>query len=208
MSLAQRLYLIAWVAFLVGTLILTYARRSQIRLLSAAYLRWLSAPWRIVTGALGTFAITIIAPYTGDPTWDYVDAPLMASMTFVTAPFAVGVLARAVKRERRPSEIVVAVAAWFASASWSYDLYILLRDGIYPPSALANLGASSILYLAAGLFWSLEARADRGVTFAFLEADWLGAGASSRFGPILLYGVAFMTLVTGTMAYVFLGDGR
>jgi hypothetical protein len=51
---------------------------------------------------------------------------------------------------------MVALCLWLFSASWSYDLYLLLRDGSYPVTWLANLFASSLLYLSAGLFWNLH----------------------------------------------------
>lgn len=44
--------------------------------------------WKVVTFLIATIAMTVIAPYTGDPTWDYVDAPLMYS--FVAEGFQIG----------------------------------------------------------------------------------------------------------------------
>jgi len=35
-----------------------------------------------------------LAPYSGDPTWDYADAAFMCILTYITAPWAVGVLYR------------------------------------------------------------------------------------------------------------------
>jgi hypothetical protein len=163
----------------------------------------LRAPWRLATFAVATAALVAFAPYSGDPTWDAWDAGFMSALTFATAPWTVGCLYRAARGQRRWSELYVAACVWMASASWSYDLYILLRDGLYPPSALANIPASSILYLAGGLFWSLDWRPGRGVTFAFLEADWPAAGARGAFPRILGYAVAFMALVTVTLALVF-----
>ena len=48
----------------------------------------------------------------------------------------------------------------------SYDFYILARDRFYPRSWWSNLIASSVLYVAGGMFWNLEHREGRGVVFA------------------------------------------
>jgi len=39
------------------------------------------------------------------------------------------------------------LCVWLFSASWFYDLYIVLRDGSYSPYWLPNLFLSSILYI-------------------------------------------------------------
>jgi len=82
-------------------------------------------------------------------------------------------------------ELFVAICLWLFSVSWSYDLYLVLRDGSYPTTWLANLLLSASLYLPAGLLWNLDWRPQRGVTFSFLESDWpqarqrpLSAGSS------------------------------
>jgi len=44
-------------------------------------------------------AIVILAPYTGDPTWDYFDAAFMSILTYITAPWSVGTLFRFLKKQ-------------------------------------------------------------------------------------------------------------
>jgi hypothetical protein len=183
---------------------LAVRHRQRISLFSAPYRRFLAVPWRLATFVIATVALAVVAPYTGDPTWDGYDATFMAVLTFVTAPWSLGCLYRALRRHRDPVELYLAAIAWMFSTSWSYDLYCLLRTGIYPPSWLANIGASAILYGAAGLFWSLDWRQGRGVTFTFLEPTWPSAGESGSFAKVLGYAVAFMALVTGSLVYVFL----
>ena len=103
----------------------------------------------------------MIAPYTGDPTWDYFDALMMSVLTFTTAPWAVGTLYRALRRKADVAQAYVALCALLFSASWCYDIYLVFRDGIYPATWRANFAASSILYLLAGMLWSLEWRPAR-----------------------------------------------
>jgi hypothetical protein len=202
-------YLAAWLCAFAGGVFLAAKHRGRISLFSGEYRRSLLVRWRLVTFVIATVALVVVAPYTGDPTWDYYDAGFMAVLTYATAPWALGCFFRALRGRRRdPVELYVAACAWMFSTSWSYDLYILLRDGAYPPSWAANIGASAILYGAAGLFWSLEWRPGRGVTFNFLEAEWPSAGAGGHFTRVVGYAVGFMALVTGSLAYVFLLRGH
>jgi hypothetical protein len=197
-------YTALWAGLLLLGVAVAIKHRSTLGLFSPGYRRFLATPWRLVTFVLATFSLAVIAPYTGDPTWDYWDASLMGVLTFATAPWVMGCVHRAWRRQARLAEIYVAVIAWMTSASWSYDLYVLLRDGIYPASAVANIVASSVLYVAAGLFWSLDWRPGRGVTFAFLETDWSTVGAPGAFPQLAGYALAFMALVTLTLGWVFL----
>jgi hypothetical protein len=65
-------------------------RRPRYVLAQPAYTRWLLRPWRLLTFLPALVGIVVIAPYTGDPYWDAVDASVMALATFTTAPWAVG----------------------------------------------------------------------------------------------------------------------
>jgi hypothetical protein len=113
----------------------------------------------------------------------------------------VGALYLAVRRRLPPRQAFVALCVWFFCACWSYDLYILLRDGAYPPTWAANLGASSVLYLSAGLLWNLDWRPGRGVTFSFLEPGWPAAPPHSSFVRILGYALPFMLIAALSVAY-------
>jgi hypothetical protein len=203
----MKLYLAAWLtAFLIGVF-LAIRHRRRVTLFATEYRRFLQVRWRLVTFAISTIALVVVAPYTGDPTWDYFDAAFMSVLTFLTAPWAVGILYRAIRVRRDPVELYVAACAWMFSTSWSYDLYYLIKLGFYPPSWSANIGASAILYGAAGLFWNLDWRPGRGVTFSFLEPAWPSAGVGGHFGKLAGYAAALMALVTGSLVYVFLIRG-
>jgi hypothetical protein len=151
--------------------------------------------WKLATFLLGAVGSAIIAPYTGDPTWDYVDASFMALFTFISAPWSIATIWKSLRGERRLWELFAAICLWLFSASWSYDLYILRRDGVYSPMWLENLYASSFLYFLAGLLWNLEWRVDRGVTFAFLHSDWPQTPDQRSFGRIIWYVLPVSILV-------------
>ena len=55
------------------------------------------------------------------------------------------------------------------------------------PIWLANLLASSVLYLCAGLFWNITHRDGHGVTFAFTRQDW--------FTPAKVPGRALLAMI-------------
>ncbi len=160
------------------------------------YWRFLLTPWKLTTFAVAATGLTLIAPYTRDPTWDYVDASFMAVLTFCTAPWAVGAMYKVRKRELPLAQGFVALCVALFSASWSYDLYLLIRDGYYPVTWWANLFASSLLYLCAGLFWSLDWKPETGLTLAFMERDWPAPAAGPVFAKVLWPALVFMALVS------------
>jgi hypothetical protein len=133
--------------------------KSGQRLLSKEYLIFLSSPWKLVSFVFATVCFSVLSRYANDPTWDIPETIIMASLTFSTAPWAVGVIYRAIyKQEVHRYEIYTALCIWLFSASWSYDLYVWIWLGSYPLSWSGNLMISPILYLFAGMFWNLESR--------------------------------------------------
>jgi hypothetical protein len=63
-------YVAVWGAACIGALALFLVRRGRFTIASAAYWRFLLVPWKLVTFVLAAAGITMIAPYTSDPTWD------------------------------------------------------------------------------------------------------------------------------------------
>jgi len=165
-----------------------------IELFQSRYWRFLVQEWKIATFLLAAAGLIVIAPYTGDHTWDYVDASFMSIMTFATAPWAVGTLYLAIRRKVMAAKVYVAICIWMFSASWSYDLYLILRDGAYPETWLPNIFASSVLYVSAGLLWNLEWKEGRGVIFGFMETGWPKAIDNRVFLKIVWFALPFMIL--------------
>lgn len=165
-------YTVGWL-LLCGFAVVLVVRQPQFfALLRREYWLLILEPWKVLTAVVATVGFMVMAPYTGDPTWDYIDAFFMSVMTYTTAPWCVGVLYRSAHRQERWQAWYVAVCSWFLSASWSYDLYIWIRDGYYPLTWTSNIVASSFLYLMAGLLWNLEWQPGRGLQFAFMAIDW------------------------------------
>lgn len=190
------IYISAWGSACIFSLILYLRDKNSYAFSHANYWRFLLMPWKVVTFVIATTALTVIAPYTGDPTWDYFDALFMSLLTFFTAPWAIGVIYKVTKKELPLKHAFVAVCIWMFSASWSYDLYLLIRDGYYPATWLPNIFASSALYVSAGLLWNLDWRKEKGVIFSFMEKDWPIPSSHSVSPKILWFALPLMILVT------------
>jgi len=145
--------------------------------------------------------LNAVGPFTGDPTWDFATASFMSIFTFLFAPWSVGVLYRAMAAKETATSVYIAICLWMFSASWSYDLYLLIRDGYYPVTWSANLFASSILFVCAGLFWNLSFSPGRGVHFAFTEPDWPQLEARQSFSRLFWFALPFMILVSAMILY-------
>jgi hypothetical protein len=210
MTTALRLYVAAWSVALAIALALAVARRARLSLFSAGYASLLAVRWKVVTFCIAAAGMMVVAPFTGDPTWDAWDAGFMAVLTYLTAPWSVGILVLALRRRAGFPEVYLAAALWMLSTSWSYDLYILLRWGAYPPAWQANIVLSSVLYACAGMTWNLEWRRGLGVTFGFLQPAWPAAPADTRFGKLAWMAAPLMALVAALIlvfVYSFLHGG-
>jgi len=206
MSSALQFYLIAWSSACTAAILLLMTRWHSCALSKIEYWQFLSSRWRLTTFVLAAGAMVVIAPWTGDATWDYCNAFFMSALTYTTAPWATGAIYNTARRKLAGWQAFVAVCAWIFSASWSYDVYLLLKDGTYPITWFSNFFASSVLYISAGLFWNLDWIEGRGVTFSFLEKDWPYRGANNVFPKIFLHTLPFMLLVSFLIVYFFLYD--
>jgi hypothetical protein len=148
-------YLALWISCCVAAAVLFARGRRAFVIGRRAYWRYLAEPWKLATFAIAAAGLIVIAPYTGDHTWDYVDAAFMSLFTFTTAPWAVGTLYLAIRRRASARNAFVAACAWMFSSSWSYDAYVLVKSGVYPTTWWSNILLAGVLYVAAGLLWNL-----------------------------------------------------
>lgn len=191
MDLFFRIYIACWALACAFALTLYLRRPASFIISRRNYWQFLAEPWKLAAFAVGASLITLVAPYTGDPTWDYADAAFMSILCFATAPWAVGALFLLARGRIGWVEGYVAVCAWLFSASWSYDIYLVWRDGHYPATWFPNLFASSLIYLCAGLFWNLEWVPGRGVIFSFMKEDWPIRPEATSPLRLVLYALIF-----------------
>lgn len=186
-----KIYIAAWSAACALALLVFLRRPAGCAIGRRRYWVFLGEPWKLATFVAGAALITLIAPHTGDPTWDYYDGFFMSVLCFATAPWVAATLFFAARGRSTLAEVYVASCAWLFSASWSYDIYLVWRDGQYPETWFANLFASSVIYLSAGLFWNLEWQRGRGVIFSFMREGWPSRPAESAFFRLVGYAAIF-----------------
>ncbi len=195
MSTYYPYYMAVWVlACLLATWI-AVKDQGSIALFSREYRGFLLRPWKVGTFLVAATGLTVMAPYTGDSTWDYLDASTMSVLCFLTAPWAVGVGYKAARRELPWSQAYVGFCVWMFSASWAYDTYITVRDGEFSPLWWENIFASSGLYVLGGLFWNLKWVRGRGTIFAFMEQKWPVPESEPAFRKVLLPALILMLIV-------------
>ncbi|TNF99525.1 MAG: hypothetical protein EP297_05410 [Gammaproteobacteria bacterium] len=165
-------YLGTWLFACFVAVMLGFMFRCRLTLFTKMYISFITVRWKWISFVIAASGMTVIAPYIGDPTRNYVDALFMSVLTYLTAPWVIGVLYQGIKGKQPLSVIYIAICCWLFSASWSYDLYILLRDGMYPITWWTNLQLSSILYICAGMMWNLEYWPGTGVKFGFMRDEW------------------------------------
>ena len=88
------IYLPIWFCLCLFAIYLAIRKRAEIGYFSPEYWRYLFQPWKVVTFLIALGAFNIAAPFSGDPTWDYVDSTFMSDLTYTTAPWAIGIVYR------------------------------------------------------------------------------------------------------------------
>jgi hypothetical protein len=188
MALYPLPYLISWIVLSGLAGVLAGLRGRSFAICRRAYWQRQLAGWRVASAILAWLALLVVAPYSGDPTWDAIDTTFMCGLTFATAPWAVGVVWKGLRGASAWDEVFVAVCAALFSSAWAYDAYMLMRGDPGPILWRENLPASLGLYVAAGLTWSLDWTRGRGVHLAFVAPEWPGADPDAgepRLGPLL-----------------------
>jgi hypothetical protein len=203
-------YIAIWAAICcLAVAILVWDRK---RLMSEGreYWRFLAVPWKLWLFVPAFLFVTFAGRFTNDETWDVVTGSGMAILTFLTAPWSIGVIYQVFVGRRPIRYFVVALAMLLFSSSWFYDAYLLSRDGVYSPRWAGNLMLSPFIYVAAGLLWNLEARDSGdfrdgwGFRFSFLRADWPKRPVDTRFGPLVLVSIPFI-LIAAFVLVAFVG---
>jgi hypothetical protein len=206
-----RIYIACWGLACAVAFVVAIVRGRKFAIARRGYFRSLIVPWKLTVFTIAASGMMVIAPKTGDPTWDWIDSGFMALFTYLTAPWTLGVLVRALRsRSLDLAEAYVAACTWLFSASWSYDLYIYLRDGFYPLSWSSNLLASSILYAAGGACFSLAHSDTRfRVTPAFLQPNWpeeIREATFRRVAPVALILIAAVSAMLAPFVFAALSE--
>lgn len=177
------------------------------------YVRFLLIPWKLAFFIPAFVFLSLAGPYTNDPTWDMVTGGGMALLTYLCAPWSLGVLAQCTSNSNANLtwwRVWLAVFALFFSSSWFYDGYLLWRDGFYTTRWSSNLVISSCIYMSAGLFWNLEVEDHHDLSrryFAFEREDWPAPHSTSKILPPLRHLLPLLLIaifgITGFVMWKF-----
>lgn len=195
-------YAAGWVMFCGLAVVLAWFRRRSLAEDAQRYFDLLRVRWKLLSFVPALLFVTFAGRLTNDPTW-HILCGGMALLTFITAPWAVGVCCCVLRGRRHWADGFIAVALWLFASSWFYDGDLFPRDGRYTDYWLGNLLISPFIYLAAGLLWNLEARPTGGVRFRLLRHDWPSAPEYQRFLPLFLASIPLVAVgVYLLVAYV------
>jgi hypothetical protein len=202
-------YLAAWIVFCAVAVGIAIRDRGLLIPEWRKYVRFLTIPWKLWLFVPALIFVTYAGRYTNDETWDVVTGAGMAVLTFLTAPWSIGLLYQVCIRRRPIRYLMVALALLLFSSSWFYDAYLLLRDGAYTRRWVGNLLLSPLIYIAAGFLWNLEAKSSAtlegtGWRLSFVRDDWPSPPPDRRFGPILYVSIPFI-LIAAFVLVEFVG---
>lgn len=166
------------------------------------YFRFLSVTWKLAIFAPAFLFVSLAGRFTDDETWDFVTGSGMSILTFLTAPWAIGLFYQVFTGRRPRRYLIIGSALCLLSSSWFYDAYLLWRDGVYTQRWWRNLIASSVIYVVAGLLWNLEADSGSRYSLSFLRRDWPKPPANISFRPLILIAIPLILAA----AYVLLAS--
>jgi len=192
-------YIILWVSFCLLALGILLKDQKQLRAEWRDYFHFLCVPWKLAIFVPAFLFVTFAGRFTNDETWDVVTGAGMSILTFITAPWSMGIFYQVLKGKRPPRYMIVSIALCLFSCSWFYDGYLYWRDGHYTPRWQGNLILSPVVYLAAGQLWNLEAWKGRFVRLSFFRPDWPKPPLDQRFGPILFASIPFVLIAIGML---------
>ena len=194
-------YMACWVAFCLLAVAILISDRARLKAEFGLYRRFLTVPWKLVIFIAAFLFVTFAGRFTDDETWDVVTGGGMSILTFLTAPWSIGLVFQVLAGRRPWRYLVVAAALALFSSSWFYDGYLVWRDGDYTTRWTGNLTLSPIIYTAAGLLWNLEAKDRFGVRFSFAREDWPSRPQDTRFLPVLVVSIPLILIA----AFVLVG---
>tara|TARA_Y100000294_G_C8434516_1_gene288198 strand:- start:44 stop:691 length:648 start_codon:yes stop_codon:yes gene_type:complete len=189
--------------FFIG-LFLSVKRFNYLELYSKAYWSFLAKPWKLITFIIAFISFNLIGPFSGDPTWDLYTSSAMSILTYLSAPWSIGIFYKFLKNKSNKTTLFIAFIALMFSVSWCYDWYLVIKQGSYPETWFANIFLSSIVYIAAGLYWNIEFRLTKGITIAFLYDDWLISNVTDYSFKKIWWVILITTLPVAVLFISFL----
>src|SRR6185295_7672436 len=85
-------YTVVWILFCVLAAGVAFGERATLGPEWRQYIQFLGVPWKLFVFIPALLFVTFAGPFTNDETWDVVTGGGMSLLTFLTAPWALGVV--------------------------------------------------------------------------------------------------------------------
>lgn len=92
LSAFELCYALLWLSLTFICMASLLCQRRAFYLECKTYLPFLLIPWKLATFLPVLIFLIVAGPYTNDPTWDVVSGGGMAILTYLTAPWSIGIL--------------------------------------------------------------------------------------------------------------------
>jgi hypothetical protein len=106
-------------------------------------------PWKLVTFAIGVALLIVGSFYYQAPDWDIPISLIMATLTYLTAPWSL----RVIVERRWKLWPVMALATWFTVDGCYWLYWHFKKPAVLELMRDANLIPSLFLYILCGLIW-------------------------------------------------------
>jgi len=199
-----KVYIIICLSLFLSGFYLCIRKFNQLEIFKSEYWSFLFKPWKLITFIIAFISFNLIGPFSGDPTWDFYTSSFMSILTYLSAPWSIGIIYNFIKRKVSFSIFFVAFIMLLFSSSWCYDWYLVLKYGTYPVTWFANIFLSSIVYISAGFYWNIEFRQGKGVTIAFLNNEWLKSVKADYSFRKIWWAITLITLPVAILFLSFL----
>jgi len=149
-------YTLFYSSLLIFSSILILKNWREYNFLTRAYWRFIFTKTKFAIYVIGSLILIIPVPYLNFHSWDYPIATFQPILSYLSAPWAIGVFNNMLKGKARLDEIFVAFCLMMFTGSWSVEIYLLFRDGFYMPDWVANIPIGICCYIIVGLLWNIE----------------------------------------------------
>ena len=184
-------YMLCWLLAII--LAFNMSIQYKISLYSKLYYKYITQKWKVVSFLGGTSLMVLPARYSGDVTWTYTDALIMSILTYITAPWAVGIVYKFIRNDISFKHLSIALCFALFSFSWVYDIYIYMTLGFYPSTWSSNMALSMPMYILAGMVWNLGYTKTSGIFFGFMKVNWMHN--TCKFKDIYGYAILLSSII-------------
>ena len=99
LSLYFKIYISICLLLFFSGMYLAKKRFNHLDIFKKDYLNFITKPWKLITFIIAFISFNLIGPFSGDPTWDLYTSSVMSLLTYLSAPWSVGIFYKFVKKK-------------------------------------------------------------------------------------------------------------